>query len=139
MCSSDLNAPNQNVQGLANAINAAVPNVVASVSNGYLTISVKNSAAALAGNKLNVAPGTVGTVYADCGFEMFAWTQVIQSPYPIEYAGFGSSISVNDTAVNLVVSAPRGTLYLETVFDDGTTYFDAGSTDRKSTRLNSSH
>jgi len=53
-------APNQNVTGLAAAINAAVPNVTATVStDGYLTLSVKNSNAAPVGDKLQVAPGSV--------------------------------------------------------------------------------
>ena len=118
-----------NVNGLAWAINNTVPNVLATVSTtGYLTISVKNSAAAAPFNKVQVAPGSVGTTFADLGFETFAWTQTITSPYPVQYAGFGSAISINDSAVNLVVGAPQGTIYLETVFDDGTTIFDAGST-----------
>ena len=117
------------VASLATAINNTVPNVLATVSTtGYLTISVKNSDAAAPFNKVQVAPGSVGTAFTTLGFNTFAWTQSIQSPYPVEYAGFGSAISINDNAVNLVVGAPRGTLYLETVFDDGTTYFDAGST-----------
>ena len=119
----------QTLASLASAINTAVPNVLATVSTtGYLTISVKNSAAADPFNKLQVAPGTVGTTFADLAFETFAWTQTISSPYPVEYAGFGSTISINDSAVNLVVGAPKGTIYLETVFDDGTTIFDAGTT-----------
>jgi hypothetical protein len=114
---------------LASAINTMVPNVLASVStDGYLTISVKNSAAATPFNKVQVAPGTVGTTFASLVFETYAWTQTITSPYPVEYASFGSALSINDSAVNLVVGAPQGTLYLETVFDDGTTIFDAGST-----------
>ena len=114
---------------LATAINNTVPNVLATVSTtGYLTISVKNSTAAAPFNKVQVAPGTVGSTFADLGFETFAWTQTITSPYPVQYAGFGSAISINDSAVNLVVGAPQGTIYLETVFDDGTTIFDAGST-----------
>jgi len=114
---------------LASAINTTVPNVLATVSTtGYLTISVKNSAAAAPFNKVQVAPGSIGTTFADLGFETFAWTQTITSPYPVQYAGFGSAISINDSAVNLVIGAPQGTIYLETVFDDGTTIFDAGST-----------
>ena len=114
---------------LASAINTTVPNILATVSTtGYLTISVKNSAASAPFNKVQVAPGTVGTTFTDLGFETFAWTQTIISPYPVQYAAFGSAISINDSAVNLVVGAPQGTIYLETVFDDGTTIFDAGST-----------
>jgi hypothetical protein len=108
----------QTVASLATAINAAVPNVLATVSStGYLTISVKNSAAAAPFNKVQVAPGSVGSTFADFGFETFVWTQNITSPYPVQYAGFGGAISINDSAENLVVGAPQGTIYLETVFD----------------------
>ncbi len=117
------------VRSLAAQINIDVPNVNAVVSDlGYLTLTVKNSDAAPQFNKLQVAPGSVGTTFADLGFETFAWTQTITSPYPVELAGFGSSISIDDSAVNLVVGAPRGTLYLITIFDEGTTIFDVGST-----------
>ena len=114
---------------LATAINTTVPNVLATVnSSGYLTIGVKNSAAATAFNKVNVAPGSVGTTFADLGFDTYAWTQTIFSPYPVAFSGFGSSVGIDNSAINLVVGAPHGSLYLETVFDDGTTIFDAGST-----------
>ena len=123
------NAPNQNVAGLAAAINAEVPNVTATVStDGYLTLSVKNSGAAPVGDKLQVAPGSVGSTFYNLGFNTFAYTQTIESPYPVDYAAFGSSLSIDTTATNLVVGAPQGTLYLETIFDDGITDFDAGAT-----------
>ncbi len=49
---------------VAAAINAAVPNVTATVStDGYLTLSVKNSNAAPVGDKLQVAPGSVGSTF----------------------------------------------------------------------------
>ena len=117
------------VRALAAQINAMVPNVLATVgTTGYLTIGVKNSAAATPLNKVNVAPGTVGTTFDDLGFDTYAWTQTILSPYPVEFSGFGSSVSIDSSAINLVVGAPTGSLYLETMFDDGTTIFDAGST-----------
>jgi hypothetical protein len=117
------------LQGLANNINSQVINVTAAVSStGFLTISVKNSGAAAPGNRLQVAPGSVGTAYSDLGFECFVWTQNIQSPYPTEMAQFGQSISINDTADALVVGAPAASLYLEMLFDDGTTIFDGNST-----------
>jgi hypothetical protein len=129
-------ADNPTVQGLADAINgipagiqSGVPNVIATVTaSGHLTISVKNSAAAAEGDKLQVAPGSVGTAFADLGFETFVWVQNITSPYPVAFAGFGSSLSIDTSAVNLVVGAPQGTLYIEIEFDDGTTIFDIGST-----------
>ena len=123
------NSTSINVAGLASAINFYVPNVTATVINGFLQLSVANSAAAAVGNKLQVAPGSVGTTFADLGFETFAFTQTIVSPYPVDLAGFGTSISIDDTATTLVVGAPQGTMYLITIFDDGTTDFDAGATE----------
>ena len=127
---------NPTVQGLAAAINglpvgvqSGVPNVLATVTAGILTLSVKNSAAAPYGNKLQVAPGSVGTAFADLGFRTFVWAQNIFSPYPVAFAGFGSSVSIDTSAINLVVGAPQGTLYIEVEFDDGTTIFDVGSTE----------
>jgi len=118
------------VRSLAAQINADVPNVQATVDDvGYLTVAVKNSAAAPVGNKLNVAPGSVGTAFADLGFETFVFTQTIVSPYPVKFAKFGASVSIDDSAVNLVVGAPNGTLYLITVFDLNTTVWDEGATD----------
>jgi hypothetical protein len=118
------------VRGLAAQINVDVPNVQATVgATGYLTVAVKNSAAAPVGNKLNVAPGSVGTAFADLGFETFVFTQTIVSPYPVDFAGFGTSVSIDDSAVNLVVGSPRGTLYLITVWDLNTTVWDEGATD----------
>ena len=117
------------VRSLAAQINVTVPNVSATVSTtGYLTVAVKNSAAAAEFNKLQVAPGSVGTAFATLDFGTFVHTQVIVSPYPIEMAGFGASISIDDTATALAVGTPNGTLYLITIFDDGTTDFDVGST-----------
>ena len=122
-------AEQTSLERLAQSITETVPNVVASVSaTGYLTIVVKNSASAAPGNKLQVAPGSVGTAFDDIGFDTFVYTQSIYSPYPVDFAGFGSSISIDDSAVNLVVGSPRGTLYLITIFDDDTTDFDENST-----------
>ena len=117
------------VEALAAQISASVPNVMATVNtNGYLTVSVLDTGAALEFDKVQVAPGSVGTAFDTLNFETYAWTQNIQSPYPIEFGGFGTSLDVDDTALNLVVGAPRGTLYLEQEFDDGTTIFDVGAT-----------
>jgi hypothetical protein len=118
------------VRALAAQINIDVSNVNATVdAAGNLTLAVKNSAAAAVGNKLQVAPGSVGTAFADLGFETFAFVQTIVSPYPADFAGFGNSVSIDDSAVNLVVGAPRGTLYLITVFDLNNTDFDEAATD----------
>jgi hypothetical protein len=117
------------VRSLAAQINVAVPNVSAVVSTtGYLTVSVKNNNAAPEFNKLQLAPGSIGTAFATLNFDTFVHTQVILSPYPVELAGFGATISIDDSATALAVGTPNGTLYLITIFDDGTTDFDVGST-----------
>jgi hypothetical protein len=119
------------VASLATAINNTVPNVTASVSStGLLTISVKNTDSAAPGNKLQVAPGstTGSTVFSTLGFNTFVFTQSIYSPYPVEFAAFGASVNIDDTADNLVVGAPGGTQYIVTEFDEGETDFDGNST-----------
>ena len=122
-------SPNNNIAGLAQAINVAAPNATATVTGaGYLTITVTNFDASVPGNRLQVAPGTVGSAFSSLGFEPFAYTQTIVSPYPVEFAGFGASLSIDNTATTLIVGAPRGTMYLVTIFDDGTTDFDANAT-----------
>ena len=122
-------APNNTVAGLASAINAMVPNVIASVdTTGYLTIAVKNSTSAPVGNKLSVKPGSVGTVWTTCAFAPFVFTQQIQNPYPLEMAAFGQSLSLADSATSLVVGANNGTQYIQIVWDDDTTIWDIGAT-----------
>lgn len=117
------------LQGLINNINVMVPNAVARVSDqGLVTLSVANRQAAADYNKLSVTAGSVGTAFTDLGFETFAWVQNIFNPYPLEYAAFGSAISVNDTADNVVIGAPNGTTYIEIAFDQGNTIFDDAAT-----------
>lgn len=124
----DVAVPSGGLSNFAAAINNTVPNVNATVTNGYLTVAVKNFDSAPAGNKVQVLPGSVGTAFYDLGFEIFVYTQTIVSPYPVDFAEFGYSVSVDTSANNLVVGSPQGTLYLITIFDDGTTYFDEYST-----------
>ena len=122
-------APNNTIQGLATAINAAnIPNVAASVSLGLLTVVVKNLEASAPGNRLSVLPGLANSAFANIGFNTFVYAQTITSPNPVTYARFGDSISVDTGAVNLVVGAPNGNIYEPTTFDNGTTRFDDRST-----------
>jgi hypothetical protein len=119
-------APNNNLAGLATAISDQLLNVQAQVdsNSGKLMVFIKNPAAETEFNLLQVLPGSVGDLFDVLGFETYTWTQTIVSPYPVDFAGFGSSLSVNSQATNLVVGAPRGTVYLETEFDQGATVFD---------------
>jgi hypothetical protein len=121
-------APNNTLTKLAEEITKQVPNVHATVSNGRLTISIKNPAAADEFNLLQVLPGSVGNLFDVLGFETYTWTQTILSPFPVSYAAFGSSLSINTTATNLVVGSPLGTVYIEIDFDNATTVFDLDAT-----------
>jgi hypothetical protein len=123
------NSPNNTLEGLAAAITNTVSNVQAvATDDGYMTISIKNMQAADEFNRLQVLPGSVGSAFDDIGFNTYSWTQNILSPFPVDYAGFGFALSVDSSATTLVVGSPRGTLYLLTIFDNGTTVFDASST-----------
>jgi hypothetical protein len=101
---------------------------------GRMTLTVINMAAAEEFNKLTVLPGvtatdsTIGTAFYDLGFVTYLYTQTIVSPAPTDYAFFGSSLSINTGAENLVVGAPNGNVYEPTIFDGGQTVFDATST-----------
>ena len=117
------------LQGLANAINAEVPNASASVSGGRLTVSVLNRAAAVPVNLVQVLPGSVGTAFDDLGFDVYVYTQTLLSPYPREYASFGYAVSISDDASQIVVGAPNGNMYIVIVFDSDPSLFDAGATD----------
>ena len=123
-------SPNNTVAGLAEAItNSGIPNVTATATTaGRLVVYVINAEAAQQFNKLTVLPGVTGTAFDDLGFITYAYTQTIVSPNPTDYAQFGTSISVNTGAVNLVVGSPNGDVYEPTTFDAGKTYFDEHST-----------
>lgn len=123
-------APNNTAQALAARITEEVPNVTARVGNdGRVTVSVTKLSASVPGNRVEVLPGSVGTVFDELGFDLFVRTQTIVNPYPRDYAGFGSSLSVSDTAAELAVGAPAGTMYFLAVFDDNDTDFDADATE----------
>ena len=104
------------------------------VVSGRMTLNVINVDASVDFDRLTVLPGTtaddstLGTAYYDLGFTTYIYTQTIVSPNPTDFAQFGSSIHVNDGAVNLVVGSPNGDVYEITTFDNGTTYFDDRST-----------
>ena len=120
-------------------VSAPAYGAVIKVVSGKITINVISEAAAIEFNKLTVLPGvaatdsTVGSAFADIGFVTYPYTQTITSPNPTDYARFGSAVSVNTNAVNLVVGAPNGNIYEPTIFDGGETYFD----DRSTTFFNS--
>jgi hypothetical protein len=113
---------------ILNFVSAPVSGSIITVVPGRMTVSVKNSEAAISGNKLTVLPGVIGSAFDDLGFNTFVYTQTIVSPNPTTYAYFGSSISVDTSAVNLIVGAPNGNIYEPMTFDNGATRFDDRST-----------
>jgi len=98
------------------------------VVSGRLTVSVENAAAAMATNMITVLPGPVNSVFDQLGFDTFVFTQQILSPAATAYGQFGSALSIDTNAVNLIVGAPNGNVYEATTFDAGQTYFDEHST-----------
>ncbi len=111
-----------------NFVTAPSAGSVVTVVSGRITISVKNTLAATPNNKLTVLPGTNGSAFDTFGFAPFVYTQTLTSPNPSDLAYFGSSVSVDSGAVNLVVGAPNGNIYDPVTFDGGDTYFDDRST-----------
>ena len=101
---------------------------IITVVAGRLTISVINAVAAVEYDMLTVLPGVNGTAFTDLGFTTYVYTQTIVSPNPTDYARFGSSISIDSAATNLLIGAPNGNVYEPTTFDAGQTYFDEHST-----------
>jgi len=115
-----------NNAGIDNVV--AVAGVAGTANYGLITIGVKNMLAADASNRLTVLPGLIGTTFQRLVFETFAYTQTIESPAPVAYAGFGSAVNIDSFATTLTVGAPRGNLYRPNTFDAGTTYFDSRTT-----------
>ena len=108
------------------------PNVYSTivVVTGQLVLSVINSAAAPTYNQLSVLPGLdgAGSAFNELGFDTFVYTQTLYSPNPVSYGYFGSSISINNGSLDLVVGAPNGNVYEAMSFDAGQTIFDENST-----------
>lgn len=105
-----------------------IPNAQATVSNGYMTISVLNSDAAVPFTQLTVLPG-LGDAFYDIGFEPQYYTQTITAPGQIAYSHFGAALDVSDDSLTLIVGAPQGTAFTPTTFDGGKTYFDSKATE----------
>jgi hypothetical protein len=101
---------------------------VITVLPGRMSVSIKNLSASTPGNRLSLLPGIVNSAFDDIGFDTFVYAQTINSPAPSTYAKFGSTVSVDTSAVNLIVGAPNGNVYEPTTFDGGATRFDDRST-----------
>ena len=127
------NASEENIYFLATPASGSVITVV----SGRLVISVLNLEASNPTNRLTVLPGLVDSAFDNIGFDTFVLTQRIFSPVPAFYAQFGSSISVDNSAVNLIIGSTNGTVYEPMEFDGGLTYFDEHSTTFNNTIPNS--
>jgi len=101
---------------------------IITVVSGRLTLSVKNIDAGTPYNLITVLPGTVASVFNQLGFNTLVFTQQILSPLPAFNGQFGASLSIDTSAVNLIVGSPNGDVYEPTTFDAGQTYFDEHST-----------
>jgi hypothetical protein len=101
---------------------------VITVVSGRLTISVQNLDSSTPYNYITVLPGTVNSVFNQLGFDTLVFTQQILSPDPVFNGQFGASLSIDTSAVNLIVGSPNGNVYEPTTFDAGQTYFDEHST-----------
>jgi len=109
--------------------NATIPNVKAVNSNGKLAISLTNVNAGAVANKLYVYPaGNNNDALTDLGLDIFKYLQTITSPYPVQNARFGESMSVSSDALTLVVGTSKGASNLATTFDSNTMKIDGGST-----------
>ena len=109
-------------------INATViPNVVASVTDGKLTISIVNFNEAPYLSKMTVMPGT-GTAFSDLGFAPFVQTQTITAPTEYENAQFGSAVHIDRMSTQLIVGAVTGTTQLPVTLDNRSTVLDSSAT-----------
>ena len=111
-----------------NFLYAPLSGVKITVVSGRLTISVQNADAGIAHNLITVTPGVVSSVFDLLGFNTVVFTQQILSPAPTFNAQFGASLSIDSSAINLIVGAPNGNVYEPTTFDKELTYFDEHST-----------
>lgn len=104
-----------------------VLNVTAQVQDGYLALAVKNASARPALDQLSVLPGT-GSLFDDLGIPVYARQQELRSPRDQGYAHFGASLFISEDTRTLIVGAPDGSMVKPLTLDQGTTVFDAKTT-----------
>lgn len=101
--------------------------VANSGTTSSLIVQVLNSAASKQFEQLLITPG-VGTLFSDIGFAPYKHVQTLFADNAVDFANFGSSISVNLSVNSIAISAPRGNARRITTFDNNTTTFNNGTT-----------
>lgn len=126
---------NSNLDNFVEDINDAnLLGVSAFNENGYLRISTdktvaKNLLRVLSGRNVSGNADGVSNVYDAAGMAIFAFMQIIVTPYNNSGEHFGNRVVLAKNAYMLVIGSDRGTTFLPTTFDNYTTNFDDESTE----------
>jgi len=122
------------LDSLIQDINSAnILGVTAINENGYLRL---NSDRTVAKNLLRILSGEnntgnasgVNNVYAAAGMSIFAFMQIIVTPYKNSNENFGKKVVLARNAYMLVIASDGGTTRHYTTLDQGLTYLDDRST-----------
>ena len=102
--------------------------------NNYLRLVTdktvaKNLLRTLSGRNISGNLNDVSNLYSDAGMAVFAFMQIIITPYSNDNEHFGNKVVLAKNAYMLVISSDRGTTRQFTTFDDNTTTLDDGSTE----------
>ena len=122
--------PKVSLNSLIQDINdAGIVGVTAYSENSALAIKSNSTVARkylqiLAGNKTLGSKG----VYAEAEMQVFAFMQIMTSPFQRSGEYFGSKVVLAQNAYSLAIGSARGTTEIETTFDQLTTYLDDHST-----------
>ena len=107
------------------------------VTDSLLTTLLENSyylrldsESKIARNKMRVLSG-IGTPIADLGLDVFYQMQILTSPDNILGEQFGTKLSLEKGAHQLVISSKYGSTIVTTIFDDDLLTFDDNSTHYK--------
>lgn len=113
---------------------AGILGVTASNENNYLRIKSsstvdKNLLRTLSGRNVSSNPTGISNIYDYAGMAVFAFMQIIVTPYSNSGEHFGNRVVLARNAYMLVIGTDRGTTRHLTTFDSKTTVFDDGSTE----------
>ena len=114
------------LDSLVNDINsAAIVGLVASNENGYLKLDTDST---VAKNLLRILSGSDNSVLLDAGIKVFAFMQIIVSPYNTQGEYFGNKVVLAQNAYMLVIGSERGTTKSPLTIDTDTLTLDDDST-----------